>query len=274
MFADVTSANIVGYQNKEIPTDAWSAHCATFQKIDKTQMKLGDIKANDVFYLSSLQLVDENGTTKKVRSEVFGDPADDYMVDGIFYWYPEEYLVGDMTEEGWYLYESEEKFECMNHIDLSFGEGFCIYGQDDGAEVRFAGQVASADDLTFEVVNEIWNSFGNCTPVDITLGQVKANDVFYMSSLQLVNDEGTTLKVRSEVFGDPADDYLVDGIFYWYPQEYLVGDMTEEGWYLFESEEKFDCMNHIQIGAGEGFVVYGQDDGATLTIPDPLTKAE
>ena len=245
-------------------------HCATFDRVDKAQMKLGDIKANENFYISTLQLVDENAVTKKVRSEVFGKPEDNYMVSGVFTWYPAEYLLPGMTEEGWYLVEGDV-FDCMNNIDLSFGEGFCIYGQDEDATVNYAGQVANADDMTFEVVNGIWNSFGNCTPVDITLGQIKANEAFYISTLQLSDENAVTLKVRSEVFGKPEDNYMVSGVFTWYPADYLLPGMTEEGWYLVEGEV-FDCMNHIEIKAGEGFVVYGQDEGATLTIPDPLAK--
>ena len=260
-------SQIVGFQYIDVQPE-WQQFCATFDQIAKKSAKLGDIKANLNFFASTLQLNNEDCVTRQVRSEVFGDPENDYMVDGVFTWWPNGYLLDGMEEEGWYIVE-DDKFECFNNLELPYGESFCVFGADDGAQLMFDGEVVTIDP-EFEV-QPAWNSFGNCTPVPITLGDVKANLSFFASTLQLVNSDGVTLQVRSEVFGDPENDYMVDGVFTWWPDGYLLEGMDEEGWYIVE-DDKFECFNKLPIKAGEGFCVYGGDDGATIIIPAAIKE--
>ena len=138
---------------------------------------------------------------------------------------------------------------------------------DDDAAVVFAGAVAQTDTEVALNYGDL-NSTGNCTPVDLTLGDIAVNENFLGSILQFLTATGSTKK-----FTLPNDEE-VEGLFEfwlaeWFGDETVIGDKVD-GWYLRDGDDNLYCMNSIQIPAGSGFLIDCLDDDAAVVIPSAL----
>ena len=217
-------------------------------------MTFGDIKPNDEFVNSSIQLLTSGGATAKVTVEGLG------TVKAIFsYWDEDDASDG----AGWYLDADEDAEYNQNSRVIPFGDGYLVNraGTETGAALVYSGEV-DTEPVT-KSLNADFNFLGNCSPTDITFGDITPNDKFVNSSIQLLTSGGATAKVTVEGLGN------VKAIFsYWDEDDASDG----AGWYLDADEDAEYNQNGRVIQAGSGFLVNraGTEAGATITIPSAL----
>ena len=249
-------------------------------------MKLGDIKANT--------LDDNDGDYYEVYDWTgfvpFSDFIQPYSTDGKFVgkftYASQEYLdsVGSAGEPGWYAFDDLRCVgDCTNSLKLAFAHGFFLNAGDGNAglapTVNFDGEVKTTESI-IPVDNCIMFT-GNATPVEIKLGDIKANT--------LDDNDGDYYEVYDWTgfvpFSDFIQPYTTDGKFvgkYTYAsQEYLdsVGSAGEPGWYAFDDLRCVgECFNEtITLPAGRAFFLNAGDGNAglapTITLPSALKSA-
>ena len=261
--ADVTSANVVGYQNHAL-TPLYNFSVSTFERVDGSAAKLGDIKCNENVSLSGtdFQLLDDNGATATIKVDGLGD------VLAIFWYVPADIAEGAGIDPGWYLmYDDEVQPDYpMNDFELPFGQGYLMNCGDNDAAVIYSGAVRATDfprELT-----PLYNFLGNCSPVDLTLGDFVCNENVSLSGtdLQILDDNGATDTIEVEGLGE------VLAIFWYVPADIAEGAGIDPGWYLmYDDEVQPDYpMNDFPIPAGQGFLMNCGDNDAVVTIPTAL----
>ena len=217
-------------------------------------MTLGDIKPNDDFVESSIQFLTPGGATAKVT---FNEKT---------YWATYKYWREDDEPEqgeGWYFADDDNGDYNQNSRVVPFGDAYCVdrNGTESDANLVYAGQVEGAVTKAFTTTH--FNYIGNCSPTQITLGDLTPNDTFVESSIQFLTSGGATAKVT---FNDKT---------YWATYKYWREEDEPEqgaGWYFADDENGDYNQNSRVIAAGEAFCVdvNGSETGASITIPDPL----
>ncbi len=241
--------------------------CATFLPVDKadTAMVLGDLKANDTFMFTAdtIQTLTDGGAKLAM------------------YTYCSEQAIIDLVDDyglqvGWYDYDELNNWDwtpatvpaLKNDVALPYGTMYVLQSGNEGAALIYSGKVLS-EDKEFIVESRVMNMLGNATPVDITLGDITANDkfAFALDTLQLLTDGGGT-KAMYTYLGTAAIEefgYAVYGL--------------KEGWYDFnEINYEWDWTaatvpaqkNDVPIPAGYGFIVQSGSESAGITIPAAL----
>lgn len=257
--ADVSSANVVGYLNKEVTPNEWNLSCSTFQTVGDKVATLGDITANDLFAFAAdtLQTLNGNGGTLANYTFLSANVAPDYAEYGL--------------SEGWYDYDelmawdwASEAPAKKNSVELPFGTMFILQSANDGAALVYSGEVLPTD-KEFLIISGVWNMLGNATPVDLTLGDITANDIFAFAAdtIQTLNGNGGTLANYTYLSPTFVPDYEMYGL--------------KAGWYDYDDLMAWDWAseapaqkNNVAIPAGYGFIVQSANDGASITIPSPL----
>ena len=218
-------------------------------------MTLGDLKPNEEFVTSAITFMTQGGATPRV------DFAGGKVAARYVYWF-----AGDDPEdgEGWYLEDDEDATVNQNAVNVPFGTGFLVYraGPETDANIVLSGAV-STEPTTKSFPNAQYNVCGNCSPVDLTLGDLTPNAEFVTSAITFMTQGGATPRV------DFAGGKVAARYVYWFAE-----DDPEDGagWYLEDDEDATVNQNGVAIAAGEGFLVYraGPETDATVTIPSAL----
>ena len=267
----IESANVVGYQNKGLADGVFNTVCHTFKAVDGRLWTLGDLIPSDDFSASSVQFATGTGSTKK-----FTLPNGD-EVEGLFeYWREDEIDDGDLPDgatatTGWYLWGEDGKLYLMSNVQIPEGGCYIVDAHDgDAATLGGAGQV-DAEDTDLPLTDGVFNWYGNCSPVDLTLADIAVSEDFSASSLQFMTGSGATKKVTL-----PNGDE-VEGLFeYWRDEEIDEGDLPDgasatTGWYLWGEDGKLYLMSSTSVPSGAGFIIDAHDgDSAYVTIPSAL----
>ena len=270
--------NVVGFQSSDLERYVCNWRCVNFEDVAGEGQTLGKLGVNEKFVRSTLQLLDEGGATMIIEL-----PAGDHEeVEGFFeYWREEDFdeTVIVMTGEnvaGWYLRDSKDRLYCMNDYEAPYGSMFMIDCSDSKSAVITSGDVFQ-DDAHIPLERYACNWTGNCSPVDIMLGDLMVNEKFVRSTLQFLDEGGAT-----KVFELPAgENEEVEGFFeYWRVEDFddsvivMTGDKVA-GWYLRDSDDRLYCMNdEVEILAGDGFMIDCSDSSSEVIIPNPIPEAE
>ena len=255
--------NNVGYDFK--PVSNYKFVGTEFTKVGGgEEMTIGDLKTNcDMTgetgtgwqaVADSVVQLNENGTF--VRRLVF--------LPG----YIAEEIEGKPAE-GWYDNEAvaiDDYSTCLNNEPMTFGIGIQV-STDEGAEVRFAGEVKNAPTVT-DV--EGYMVIANCSTKALKIGDLLTNcDMTgelgtgwqaLADSVVLLNENGTFVRrlvflpgyIAEEIEGKPAEG--------WYDNEDVALD------------DYTDCWNDkVEWKPGEGFQV-STDAGATITIKSSFAE--
>ena len=247
--------DIVGYQNKGFDRSGYNISAATFVPVsgDKNDMTLGDLVPSDDFVSSTISFMTSGGATAKVNFK-------GAQVSAIYsYWTEEDAEDG----AGWYLEADGDATVNQNSVNIPFGTGFLVFkdaGESD-ATVTYAGAV-STDPVTKSFSVSGYNICGNCSPVDITLGDITVSDDFVSSTISFMTAGGATAKVDFK-------GSQVSAIY-----SYWTEDDAEDGagWYLEADTDATVNQNDVVITAGTGFLVFRDagESAATITIPAAL----
>ena len=134
-------------------------------------------------------------------------------------------------------------------------------GTETGAALVYSGAVETAP--VTKSLNANFNFLGNCSPTDITFGDITPNEKFVNSSIQLLTSGGATAKVTVDGLGTVKATFS-----YWEEKDASDG----AGWYLDADDDAEYNQNWRVIQAGSGFLVNraGTETDATITIPSAL----
>ena len=274
-FADVTSANVVGYANDTLTSTQWKPVCSQFLKIgskDGSDMKLGELipgggwtygsdsikvltKAAtldfDAVYLpewASLTKAQQRAATSAGRTE-------------------------GNWEAGWYVYTTKPDYTaCKNDYPLPFGTCILVYSTTTGAYITSNGEVVQPEDqqIVTKLVSTEWKFVGNCTPVARTLKDfVPGNGWAYGSDSIKILTKAATLDFDAV--------YLPEWASLTKAQQRAATSAGraegnwEAGWYVYTTKPDYTaCKNDYPIVAGAGFLAYSTTTGATITQPSAL----
>lgn len=256
MFTEVKAApSRVGYQTQGYANDGYSICAASFAPIAGTA-KLGDITPGEDFSESMLCFLTKTGANaktdfggKKVNMSYVYWTADDDPGDGA----------------GWYLYADEDATVNCNDTELPYGDGFLVYrmASEADATLTYSGQVSTTP-VTKEFVQDGYTACGNCTPVQIKLGDITPNEDFSESMICFMTKTGANAKTD---FGGKS----VNQSFVYWTADDDPGDGA--GWYLYADEDATVNYNElITLDPGQGFMVYrmASEPNAQITIPAAL----
>ena len=257
----IESANVVGYQNKEMTVANFNYECATFQAVGKARdaQTLGDIKASEGFSFSEIQFLTSGGANAYVEHPQLGRVIQSYT-----YWADPEWTTAGVA--GWYLYDDADGEYPMNDVVVPMGQAYCVWmaGEELGETLNYAGEVANtAVPLTFNVAN--FNYVGNCTPTKIELGDIVASENFSFSEIQFLTSGGANAYVDHPQLGRVIKSYT-----YWADPEWTTAGVA--GWYLYDDADGAYPMNDVELEAGQAFCVWvaGEEVGEGISIPSAL----
>ena len=246
-------APTVGYQNKGFENSGYNIAATTFIPVgmDKDAMTLADVTPSGTWEDSSISFMTAGGATAKVNFK-------GSQVAAKYVYWPADWEPEDGA--GWYLYADDDAEVNQNATSLAFGSGFLVQRSESGATLTFAGEVSN-EPTTISFSNSGYNICGNCSPVDLTLGDITPAGAWEDSSISFMTAGGATAKVNFKG-SQVAAKYV-----YW-PADWEPEDGA--GWYLYADDDATVNQNAVVISAGEGFLVQRAEAGAMLTIPSAL----
>ena len=250
-------AIIVGYQNKALDAK-FNFVVNTFVPVgaNRAEMTFGDIKPNEDFVNSQIQLLTSGGATANVTVDGLGTKRARFI-----YWTEDD---GPEDGEGWYLDSDDDAEYNQNSRVIPFGDGYLVdrsTGEPNAALV-FAGEVQ--DSPVTKELQPKFNFLGNCCPRDITFGDVTPNEDFVNSQIQLLTSGGATANVTVDGLGTKRARFI-----YWTEDD---GAEDGAGWYLDSDDDAEYNQNSRVISAGSGFLVDRStgEPNATITLPKAL----
>ena len=218
--ADVTSANVVGYQNKVINKQGFNYVGGTFERVDGETLSLADVSKNDQFTCDNPDLLfflDDGGGTR-VRK-------DGYLAQ-YSYFTKADY---DAPADGWYVYDAIANdgtwLAPEEEDDFSYGAGAVVTTINKEAALIFSGAVHKGAPTI--IISKIgFNFVGNPTPCDLTLSDVTPNDIFTCDNPDLLFflDDGGGTKVRKDGYLSQYSYFTKDGF-----------DAPADGWYIYDA---------------------------------------
>ena len=269
----VESSNIVGYLNGDLVQGGRNAKTPAFISVNNaTSIKLSELRVvgygEDGLDLGgcwgnvSIRMLNAVGANQRV-----GTMAKSYL------WFDEE---GEY-EAGWYdsdetpLKDDASPLGNADEITFAAGEAFTVFTDDDyvGCQIVSAGQVFTSQ-LNYTLTTGGRNMVGNPIPTSIALSEITVSGYgedgldlggcWGNVSIRMLNAVGANQKV-----GTMAKSYL------WFDEE---GEY-EAGWYdsdetpLKNDESALGNADEITFAAGEGLVVFVDDDyvGCTINFP-------
>lgn len=267
--AAITSTNVVGYDNREIVRGEFNYCVANFLSMtkDKEEMTIGDIQFNAALKSSEIQILEDGGCTMVLDWEDYPLLENDGGELLMILDFVPAATAGE-NGAGWYLSQDGDYAYNMNAWIVPFGWQYVVEGQDRNCGLINSGMV-DPENEEFVLERGVFNYLGNCTPVEMTLGDLILNASFKSSEIQLLEDGGCTLVL------DWADYPLLedDGGELLMILDYVpaaTAGKNGAGWYLSQDGDYAYNMNAWIVPAGDGFVVEGQDRGATITVPTAL----
>lgn len=230
--ADVTSANIVGYQNKELQDNK--------QALSSGFVAIGEKDAG--FWLTSVMPVYDG----QVGGDIYIERLNDAGVTIESY----SFMQGVRgKEDGWYNDDDELIGDEADDIFFNAGEGLWVTGLEDGV-LPFSGEVFDADkeiplaDNKQMLANPYPCDLPLSTNIQIDYDEQVGGDIY----IEKLNDAGVTIESYSWMQG-------VRG--------------KEDGWYNDDDELIGDDGEEVVFPACTGLWVTGLD-GAKFQITSPL----
>ena len=240
----------MGYQNAVIDTSIRNFIGGTFIPVSG-DMTMGSIKVNDTFAPITDTVYTINGFGGVNKMYYYVDAETAKAIGGVEGWYY------DTDIDNW---DGESPITNHNDDPLFVGQMLCVSAGTEGAALVFAGQV-SKEDISLEIDTTSRNFLVNCSPADITMGDLTVN-----ANFAPITDTVYTING----FGG------VDKMYYYVDQETAKAIGGVAGWYYdtdidnWDGESPIADHNSDPLAAGQGIVVSSGTDGAAVIIPSAL----
>ena len=247
-------SDIVGYANKELKEDYAFILTVNMFKPAGGPATLGDITASSTWVAGQdkLETMLDNGAIDQSYTFVnaeeakeFGCPAGWYLLDDF-----NNDSIEDLTPY------------CKNNVTLAYGSGILVTVAKPTTTLTFAGAVLLEDQPVKLKKDYAFNTTGNATPQDNTLGDflVSSDWVAGQDKLETMLDNGAIDESYTFVNLEEATEFGC------YPGWYLLADFNNDS---IEDLKPY-CKNTELEKAGEGFFVLVAKPTVMLTIPATL----
>ena len=293
VLADVTSANVVGYQKTAYAVNGGSTvGVSTFAKVDGSAITLKDLKViGGTMSQNLLQFLENDGRTKKYTytDEQWAEIDDYYSgevdrtVSAVFFYVGQTEAEKFHLTPGWY---AQDDYDCVVNLseiedfDVSFGNGFFFQPNNAQAQLQFSGEVVKGDSTLDIPVNGGSSLTGNCSPVDFDLGHFSvAGGTMSQNLLQFLENDARTQKYTytdeqwaeiDDYYSGEVDRTVSAVLFYLGPTEAAKFHLTP-GWY---AQDDYDCVVNLStcftVKSGEGFFYQPNVAAAKLVIPGAI----
>jgi len=247
---EVVSTNIVGYINIPLVRRGFTFTGPTFVPVltDGSAAKLGDVvSANDIFspFEDSIQIFNAAGGLVAKAT---------YISQAVL----DEFEIEDVAAGWWDLDDVDFEHGDLNDTPLKYGWSVTAYTQYSGATLIYAGEVVQG-------INEIplgrreFTFTCNTSPVDLTLGDIIANDNFspFEDSIQIFDSNGDLIAKATYI-----SQALLD--------EFEIEEVAPGWWSLDDVDFEHGDLNHIAMPAGRALTAYTQYANASLIVPSPM----
>ena len=273
-FSDVTSANVVGYQ-QQTSIAGVNSTTPTFVNVDGTDMNAQDMQADETVGTgeAAIQLMDKDG--------LVGDNYTWYPKASIvgFYWdYPNVTpVVCPEGKTGMWLYRKKMTktgkayYQCFEPGTLAPADAVQVYTADANKKITTAGAVPEGDVTATSIAG--FNYFGNPFPVTISAQDFQVDETVGTgeAAIQLMDKDG--------LVGDNYTWYPKASIvgFYWdYPNVTpVVCPENKTGMWLYRKKMTktgkayYQCFEPGNLVPGQGVQVYTAAKDVTVTIKCP-----
>ena len=286
-FSDVTSANVVGYQNKaaeNVSSFSWIAN--TFEKVDGSVVQLKDFSLSEsqiptavtLFLLGSggANLKDKDGND---QTFVFVHPARCTVANGwVSGWYFQK-LNGTNVAAAEFK-KGDASAYWANEYEIPYGSSFGMRRGTATTTLVFSGAVRNSDAEVDLPNASSFSWVGNVMPVDYTLKDLslKESQIPTAVTLFLLGSGGANLKDKDGndqtfVFVHPARCTAANGwVSGWYFQK-LNGTNVAAAEFKKGSASAYWANGYV-IPAGSGFGMRRGTATTTLVVPSPLADME
>ena len=250
VFADVTSANIVGYTQTDTPY-LGSTAAGAFVPVTGTKNDLIDITV--IGYKDA----QGNGTCE---GGVQAQTLDEYGgTDKIYEWYDVSYGPGD-EYHGWYPLNGELPIE-RGDVPLELGGGLWVNVLVSNLKLQSSGQVPTAGDVETSLPN-LGYVIANPTPVNVDLVDCM------ITGYKDAQGNGTC---EGGVQAQTLDEYGgTDEIYEWYDVSYGPDD-EYYGWYPLNGEINVP-RNKVVMTPGRGLWIQSFDSCYNFVWPKVEVK--
>lgn len=217
--ADITSSNIVGYNNKDA--------CANFSLAIPMFKDCGLTSVNVQNLIPQGENVSGDGS---VSMQTFTDLAE---TDTMYLWLTEADMGVDV--DGWYL----DDYTTLAEKALVPGEGFMFYAGNGACQLNFAGEVDLEEKVVACCAN--FSLLGNFRPLDVDIQTIVPQG-------ENVSGDGS---VSMQTFTDLAE---TDTMYLWLTEADM--GVEADGWYLDDyttlAEKSFAPGEGFMFYAGNG----------------------
>ena len=256
--ADITSANVVGYQNHKMYGSGITWILSTFQDLNNTLEEQT---------LASFQVPKDAGFTSgdSIILEIWG--SDGTLQGSYSFVDNDNAATWGLTKPGWYPLDLIQEWtatddDLADNTIIPFGSGVIITSGEADSTVTFAGQVLGEKSYTVSGSAITWT--GNATPVNL-----------WLKDFALPSDAGFTSgdSIILEIWNESGS---LDGSY-----SFLDADnaatwgLTKPGWYPLDLIQEWtatddDCANDtVMIPSGKMVIITSGEADTTLTLPDP-----
>ena len=305
VFAEIQSANVVGYQKTAYTVNGGSTVCVgTFAKVDGSVVTLADLAVQGGNYgQNSLQFLKSNGSTAKfdytdteyaILTEFYGQmgetpPAQNNISAMLKYVNAKEAEEEALQGAGWYaVADGLNAINLSNRTDfnVSFGNGFFFKPSIAAAQLQYSGEVVQGDSTLDLPVNGGSSLSGNCSPVDFDLGYFSvAGGNYGQNSLQFLKSNGSTAKfdytdeqyaILTEFYGQmgetpPPQTNISAMLKYVNAKEAEEEALQGAGWYaVADGLNAINLSTSFTVKSGEGFFYKPSVSASKLIIPGAI----
>ena len=245
---------------------------ATFDNVAGKVATLKEIGVDGSFGSAYLNFLNPNGTTKKFDiPEIIAEGGEG--VAGFMYINEDDAKEAELEGPGWYYADGEYTgaYYPFNDLELPFGSMFYIDGVESDANVIASGVVVSEAQPIDVLTANMFNYTGNCSPVEVSLGDVGVSETFGSAYLNFLNPNGTTKKFEiPEIIAEGGEG--VAGFMYINEDDAKEAELEGPGWYYADGEYTgaYYPFNTLKVGAGEMFYIDGVEADAQVIIPSAL----
>jgi len=282
-FAELASANVVGYQNKtadNASSFSWIAN--TFEKVDGSVVKLKDFSLSESQLPTAVTvfLLGDNGANLKdadgnSQTFVYVHPARCTTANGwVSGWYYQRLGTANVAAAQFKL--GSQSAYWANEYEIPYGSSFGISRGTATTTLVFSGSVR-ATDAEINVPNPSGFSWlGNVMPVDYKLKDLylKESQLPTAVTLFFLGDNGANLKdadgnSQTFVYVHPARCTTANGwVSGWYYQRLGTANVAAAQFKL--GSQSAYWANEYEIPAGAGFGISRGTAVTTLVVPSPL----
>jgi hypothetical protein len=229
--AELSSANVVGYQDIATPAGA-RLLTPTFENVGGGKYNLQNLVANNADNLgdATIQVMD-------IKTGMFGD---------VYYWWPADPSDPVTYPAGWFSGSGAE----LPAVELNPGEAIFFSTKKAGVSLTASGQVTQSASANIPIGSSLIGNFtpSKCNLSDVMLGGTPVKDLV------------VTIQVLNPTTGSFSD------VYYWWNADPSDPLTYPAGWFSGSGAD----LDEVELNPGDSVFINCPVEGVTLNFPKVL----